>query len=105
MPMSVSVLVALDAYSYEILGRIIAVAASRQNVMDLKIFHPPAPLATPPISPQDFAAEQAISFRGKAQTWPLCSDPCQRVTCTSSRSCFCCGFGRPMTSRVRQGNN
>ena len=103
--MSVGVLVALDAKSYEILSRIIAQSTPRLNVMDLKIFHPPAPLATPPISLQDFAAEQAISFRGKPQTWPLCSDPFQNVTCTSSRSCFLCGFGRPMTSRVRQGNN
>jgi hypothetical protein len=40
--MSVSVLVALDAKSYKILSRIIAQSASRLNVMDLKILHPPA---------------------------------------------------------------
>jgi hypothetical protein len=102
--MSVSVLVALDAKSYEILSRIITQAAPRLNVMDLKILYSPAPLTTPSIPLQDFTAELAISFRIKPQAWSLCSDPSQNVTCTSSRSCFRCGFGRPMTSRVRQGN-
>jgi hypothetical protein len=37
--MSVSVLVALDAKSYEIFGRIIAEAAARLDVMNLKILH------------------------------------------------------------------
>ena len=102
--MSVGVLVALDTKSYQILGRVIAQSAPRLNVMDLKIFHAPARLATPAISLQNFAAELAISFRIKPQAWPLGADPRQSVTCTSSRSCFLCGFGRPMTSRVRQGN-
>ena len=70
--MSVSVLVALDAKSYEILSRVIAQSAPRLNVMDLKIFHPPARLATPAISLQNFTAELAISFRIKPQAWPLC---------------------------------
>jgi hypothetical protein len=35
---------------YQILGRVIAQSASRLDVMDLKILHAPAPLATPPIS-------------------------------------------------------
>ena len=74
------------------------------NVVDLKAFHAPARLATPSISLQDFAAELAISFRIKHQAGLLGAYPCQSVTCTSSRSCFLCGFGRPMTSRVRQGN-
>ena len=74
------------------------------NVMDLKILHAPAPLATPAVSLQDFTAELAISFRIKPQPWALGTDPLQNVTCTSSRSCFRCGFGRPMTSRMRQGN-
>jgi hypothetical protein len=103
--MSVSVPVAHYAKSYEILGRIIAQSASWLNVMDLKIFHAPAPLATPTISLKDFPAKLAISFRLKSQAWPSGTDPLQNVTCTSSRSCFRCGFGRPMTSRVRQGNN
>ena len=102
--MSVSVLVALDAKSYQILGRVIAQSAPRLNVMDLKILHAPARLATPAVSLQDFAAELAISFRIKPQAWPFGSDPRQSVTCTSSRSCFLCGFGRPITSRVREGN-
>ena len=63
--MSANVLVALDTKSYEILSRIIAQAAARLNVMDLKIIHPPAPLATPTISLQDFPAELAICFRIK----------------------------------------
>jgi hypothetical protein len=62
MPISVSVLVALDAKAYEILGRVITQPASRLNVMDLKILRLPAPLATPAVSLQDFAAELAIGF-------------------------------------------
>jgi hypothetical protein len=102
--MSVSVLVALYAKSYEILSSVITQLTPRLNVMDLKILHPPARLATPTISLQDFAAELAISFRIKSQSGPLCTDPFQNVTWTSSRSCCLCGFGRPITSRVRQGN-
>jgi hypothetical protein len=69
--MSMSVLVALHTKNYEILSRIITQAAPRLNVMDLKIFHSSARLASPAISLQDFAAELAISFRGKPQAWPL----------------------------------
>ena len=105
MSMSVSVLVALDAESYEILGRVITPSASPQNVMDLKIFHASTPLAMPGVALQYFLAELAIRFWIKPQSGPLCLDPFQSVTCTSSRSCFLCGFGRPMTSRVRQGNS
>ena len=97
-------LMARRAEGDQILGSVIAQSAPRLNVMDLKILHSPARLATPAVSLQNFAAELAISFRIKPQAGPLCSDPCQSVTCTSSRSCFLCGFGRPMTSRVRQGN-
>jgi hypothetical protein len=70
------------------------------NVMDLKSFYALARLATPAISIEDFAAELATSFRLKPQAGSACSDPFQNVTCTSSRSCFLCGFGRPMTSRM-----
>jgi len=56
MPMSVNVLVALDTKSYEIRSRIIAEAAPRLNVVNLKIFHPPAPLASPTVTFQDFTA-------------------------------------------------
>jgi len=49
------------------------------NLMDLKIFYAPARLATPAISLEDFAAELAISFRGKPQAGSLCSDSFQNV--------------------------
>ena len=98
-------LMARRAKGNQIVGRVIAQSAPRLNVMDLKILHPTASLATPAVSLQDFAAQLAISSRIKPQAGPLRSDPLQNVTCTSSRSCFRCGFGRPMTSRVRQGNN
>jgi len=48
--MSVNVLMALDAKSYEILSRIIAQSASRPNVMHLKSFHASTRLATPAVS-------------------------------------------------------
>jgi len=92
------------AKSDQILSRVIALSTSWLNVMGLEILHPPARLATPPISLQNFLAELAISFRFKPQAVSLCANPSQSVTCTSSRSCFLCGFGRPTTSRVRQGN-
>jgi len=101
---SVSFVVALCTKSYQILGCVIAQAAPRLNVMDLKILHSPARLTSPAISLQDFAAELAISFWIKPQAGPFCTNPSQHVTCTSSRSCFLSGFGRQMTSRVRQGN-
>jgi hypothetical protein len=63
--MSVSVLVALDAKSYEILSRVITQSASWLNVMNLKTLHAPAPFATPAISLQNFTAELTVSFRGK----------------------------------------
>jgi hypothetical protein len=65
--MSVGILVALDTKNYQILGRVIAQSAPWLNVMDLKILHAPAPLATPSISLQAFTAELAISFRVKPQ--------------------------------------
>jgi hypothetical protein len=88
----------------QVLCGVIALPAPPLNVMDLKIFHSPAPLTTPSISLQNFTAELAIRFRVKPQAWSFCKYPLQKVTCTSSRSCFLCGFGRPTTSRVRQGN-
>jgi hypothetical protein len=48
--MSVSILVALDAKGYKIIGRVITQLAARPNVMDLKILHAPARLTTPAIS-------------------------------------------------------
>jgi hypothetical protein len=102
--MSVSLLMGLDANGNKIIGRVITQLAARPNVMDLKILHAPAPLTTPSVSLQNFPAKLAIRFRIKPQPGPLCSDPSQNVTCTSSNSCFLCGFGRPLTSRVKQGN-
>jgi hypothetical protein len=97
-------LMARRAEGDQILGSVIAQSAPPLNVMDLKILHSPARLTTPSISLQDFMAELAISFWIKSQAGPLGADAFQNVTCTSSRSCFLSGFGRPMTSRVRQGN-
>jgi hypothetical protein len=71
MTMPVSVLVALDAKGHEVLGRVIAQPAPALNVMDLKIFHAPAGLATPAISLKDFKAEFAIRFLIKPQPWPI----------------------------------
>jgi hypothetical protein len=62
MPVLVSVLVALDAKSYEILSRIIAQVAPPLDVMDLKILHAPTRLATPAVSLQDLLAEFVIGF-------------------------------------------
>ena len=98
-------LVTASTKSYQIGFDIIALPAARPNVMDLKIISAPAPLATPAVSLQNFPAELTISLRLKPEAGPLRADPSQSVTCTSSMSCFRCGFGRPMTSRVRQGNN
>ena len=60
--MSVSVLVAPDTKSYEILRRIIAQAAPRLNVMDLQTLDAPAGLAAPAVPLQDLAAELPLSF-------------------------------------------
>jgi hypothetical protein len=49
-------------------------------------------LTSPAISLQDFTAELTIGFRVKPQARSLGTDPSQSVTCTSSRSCFRCGF-------------
>jgi hypothetical protein len=97
-------LVTAAAKSYHIAFDVIALLAPRLNVMDLKILHAPARLATPSVSLQDFPAQLAISLRFKLQAWMLGADPLQSVACTSSTSCFRCGFGRSMTNRVRQGN-
>jgi hypothetical protein len=76
------------AKSNKILDHIIAQAAPRLNVMDLKIFHAPAGLTTPAVTLQNFPAELTISFRIKSQTWPLRANSGQSVPRTSSRSCF-----------------
>ena len=78
--MSVHVLVAPDAKSYEILSRIIAQAAAGLNVMDLKAFDTPARLTTPIVPLQNFTAELAISLRLEFQAWPFGSNSSQRTT-------------------------
>jgi hypothetical protein len=60
-----SFLMARRAEDDQILGRVIAQSASRLNVMNLKIFHASARLATPAVALQDCTAELAISFRVK----------------------------------------
>ncbi len=86
--MSVNALVAIDAKNYEILGRIIAQSASRLNVMDLKIFHAPARLASPAVPFQNVTAKLTISLRINPQARPLVLDLHQSVTWTSSRNCL-----------------
>jgi hypothetical protein len=56
-------LMACCAESDQIFGNVIAQSAPPLNVVNLKILHAPAQLATPSISLQDFTAELAISFR------------------------------------------
>jgi hypothetical protein len=70
-----SLLMARRAEGDQILGRVIALSASWLNVVDLKIHHAPARLATPAVSLQDFTAELAISLGLKHQAW---SEPCLR---------------------------
>ena len=101
--MSMSVLVAFDAKNYEIVYCVIPQVAPPLNVMDLKILHAPARLATPAISLQDFTAKLAIRFRFKPQAGSLCPNPHQSIACTFSRSCLISDFGRPRTIRVNQG--
>ena len=69
LPLSMNCLVAPGAKGYEIFYEIIPQVATPLNVMDLKIFHAPARLASPSISLQNFTAELAISFGGKFQAW------------------------------------
>jgi hypothetical protein len=97
-------LMARCAEGDQILGSVIAQSAMPLHVMDSKIFHWPTPLASPAVSLEYVPAKLAISFHVMFQTRPLGTDASQTVTCTSSRSCFRCGFGRPMINRVRHGN-
>jgi|HubBroStandDraft_1064217.scaffolds.fasta_scaffold389269_2 hypothetical protein len=60
--MSVSVSVAHDAKSDEILSRIVTQSAPPLNMMDLKIFCSPADLATPAVPLQYFMAELTVGF-------------------------------------------
>jgi hypothetical protein len=58
----VSLLVTRGAKYYQILGRVIAEAAPRLDVMDVKVFRSSADLATPTVPLQDLPAELAISL-------------------------------------------
>ena len=73
-------LMARRAEGDQILGNIISESAPRLNVMDLKIFHPPARLTAPAVSLQNFAAEQTIGFWIKPQAGSLWTDSCQSDT-------------------------
>jgi hypothetical protein len=55
-------LVTTNTKCYQIGFVVIAQSAPRLNMVDLKILHAPARLATPAISLQNFTAEPAISF-------------------------------------------
>jgi hypothetical protein len=71
LPSSVNFLVTRDTKGYQVLSRVIAEAAPRLNVMDLKIFRAPAELATPTVPLQNFVAELTICLKVKLQAWPL----------------------------------
>jgi hypothetical protein len=73
----VSFLVTHNAKSYQILGHVMAEAAPRLDVMDLKSFDLPARLATPTVPLEDFVAELAISLRLERQAWPFGSSSSQ----------------------------
>jgi len=76
----VSFLVTDDAKSYQILGCVIAEAAPRLNVMDLKACDLPARLATPAVPLEDFMTELAISLGLELQAWPFGSISGQGTT-------------------------
>jgi hypothetical protein len=75
-------LMARSAEGDQILGSVIAQSAPPQNVMDLKIFHPPTRLATPTVSLQHFTAKLTISFRIKSSAWPFGAHSGHSVTRT-----------------------
>ena len=75
-----SFLVTDDTKSYQILGRVMAEAAPRQNVMDLKVSDLPAQLETPAVPLEDFMAELAVSLGPELQAWPFGSNSSQGTT-------------------------
>ena len=68
-----------DTKSYQILVRVIAEAAPRENVMDLKVSDLPARLATPAVPLEDFTAELAVSLGLEFQAWPFGSNSSQET--------------------------
>ena len=69
-----------DTKSYQILGSIMAEAASRLDVVDLKAVDLPSRLATPAVPLEDFAAELAVSLWLELQAWPFGSNSSQGTT-------------------------
>jgi hypothetical protein len=81
-----------DTESYQILVRVIAEAAPRLDVMDLKSFDLPAPLATPIVALEDSMTELAIRLDFKPLSRPLpfesvqgCSSRCPATGASVSR--------------------
>jgi len=66
--------------SNQILGRVMAEAAPRLNVVDLKAFDLPARLAAPAVALEDFMAELAIGLGLELQTRPFGSNSSQGNT-------------------------
>jgi hypothetical protein len=71
--------VADDTESYQIIGRVITEAALLLNVMALKAFDLPAPLATPAVPLEDFMRELAVSLRLELHAWPFGSNSSQET--------------------------
>jgi hypothetical protein len=92
--------VARGTKSYQILACVIAEAAPRLDVMDLKIFRSSAGLATPAVPLRDSTAELAISFWLEFQPRSFGSKSTQGFTWALARSCSRCGIGRLSSSRV-----
>ena len=75
-----SFLVTDGTKSYQILGRVMAEAAPRLNVMDLKVSDLAARLATPTVPLEDFMAELTIGLRLELQAWLFGSNSIQGTT-------------------------
>ena len=80
MLLAMEFLVAPGTKSYQILSIVMAEAAPRLNLMDLKIFRSSTKLAMPTVSLQDFPAELAIGLRFELQAWPFGSNSSQGAT-------------------------
>jgi len=95
-------LVAVHTQNYQILGGVVSKLAPPLKVVNLKIVHSSAILATPAVSLQDFSAKLAIKSRFKPYPGSLGTNASQTATRTLSISCLLCGAGRPSTSRVSE---
>ena len=74
-----SFLVTLRTKSYQILSGVIAQTAPRLNMVNLKTHDATAPLATPAVSIQHFAAKLAICFRIKLHAGSFGTHPSRIV--------------------------